>query len=37
VDVTGSAAMRHVSVNLSATSRAVPNSMPRPITYMRPT
>src|SRR5205823_11768109 len=37
VEVSGSAATRQVSVSLSAISRAVPNSTPRPITYMRPT
>ena len=37
VAVSGSAATRHVSVNLSAVSRAVANSMPRPITYIRAT
>ena len=31
------AATRQVSVSFKATSRAVPNSMPRPITYIRPT
>src|SRR4030095_16279211 len=33
VEVSGSAATRQVSVSLSAISRAVANSMPRPITY----
>src|SRR5205814_9892365 len=37
VEVSGSAATRQVSVSLSAISRAVPNSTPRPITYIRPT
>src|SRR5947208_457104 len=37
VEVSGSAAIRQVSVSFSAISRAVPNSIPRPMTYMRPT
>src|SRR5262249_20013318 len=37
VEVTDSAAIRQVSVSLSAISRAVPSSIPRPTTYIRPT